>query len=743
MGRITLMLLAVIVSRLSADAGGDKRPVTVEDCVSTRRVLMEETRLSPRADQVAYVVKAPDVTRNRNVFKLYLRALDRTEERSNGRLLFESASIRELKWLPDDREVLCLTSDKSGKTRVIRLNVANGRISTVVAYPGIEDYSTDSTGQKVVFSVIAESDHHQEDQSDDEKGYSIAFGKPRTVGNLRDPRTTRLRLFMVGTGESARPKEIHIHSGIFASPILNLRNLNLSPDGKVLLFHCRPDHLPQGWDRNPVAHRFIALGMNPPALGLYEMETGRARLAINAPDPHYQTLWSADGKAFAVNSVVPIGSPTENNSPMIEPSVKITATGTHIFAVDAVSGAITLVLPNPESEEELPLWWIKAEGPMLVRADKKTVVELKMEGEKWGETGRFVGQSSESVIEDSGTSNGRIEIASAEQPVIPPDLMLTDIITGKSVVLTDLNSEYRHIALGSVSKVEWKNKFYAQCTGYLIKPPDYREGRKYPLVIMAKGWDDSFLSDTSYRTAFPPQVLADSGFLVLLVNAPSAEQEPREYPGHMGEAINWMEMVLSGISLLSDQGLIDEKEVGIMGFSRTSWLVDFMLTHSKFKFAAASSADSGAYNYGTYWLANDELTMQAFTAQYGGPPYGESFRNWLAYAPAFNAQNVMAPLLMEYTECWLGYEPLYAHEFFVALRSAGKPVDLFYYPRGQHELDTPGERIASLQRNVDWFRFWMQGYERPDPGVGEQYRRWRSLKAEQTETHSAASKDSI
>ncbi len=29
---------------------------------------------------------------------------------------------------------------------------------------------------------------------------------------------------------------------------------------------------------------------------------------------------------------------------------------------------------------------------------------------------------------------------------------------------------------------------------------------------------------------------------------------------------------------------------------------------------------------------------------------------------------------------------------------------------------------------VDWFRFWLQGYEDPDPAKAEQYKRWRELR---------------
>jgi len=466
-------------------------------------------------------------------------------------------------------------------------------------------------------------------------------------------------------------------------------------------------------------------------------------LAVNSPDPDYRTAWSADGKAFAVNSVFPVGSSFEKRNPAVRQSFEVEADATHVLAIDADTGAVSLVLRNPPTDDDLPLSWAKGNGPMMIRCDKSTVVELKREGDHWTELRRFVSSVAHSGFGNSETSNGKIDVVSAEQPMIPPDLMVIDIASGKSVVLTDLNPEYRNIALGHVEKIEWVNKFDARCSGYLIKPVDYRDGAKYPLVIMAKGWNDTFLADTVYRTAFPPQVLANSGFLVLLANNPSFDKEPRDFPGQMGEAFNWMEMVSSAISLLSKQGLADEKEVGIIGFSRTSWLVDFMLTHSAFRFAAASSADSGAYNYGEYWLSNDESDMKGAETLYGGPPYGESFRNWLTYAPAFNTGNVATPLLMEYTESWLGYSPLDAQEFFVALRSQGKPAELYYYPRGEHELDTPAERVASLQRNVDWFRFWMQGYERQDPDAREQYKRWRSLKTDQDAGCPGASRDKL
>jgi len=65
-----------------------------------------------------------------------------------------------------------------------------------------------------------------------------------------------------------------------------------------------------------------------------------------------------------------------------------------------------------------------------------------------------------------------------------------------------------------------------------------------------------------------------------------------------------------------------------------------------------------------------------------------------------------------------------------------KPVEYYYYPNEDHQPDHPQARLANLQRNLDWYRFWLQGYERTDPEDPEQYVRWRAFRKEQDENKS-------
>ena len=50
-----------------------------------------------------------------------------------------------------------------------------------------------------------------------------------------------------------------------------------------------------------------------------------------------------------------------------------------------------------------------------------------------------------------------------------------------------------------------------------------------------------------------------------------------------------------------------------------------------------------------------------------------------------------------------------------------------------HVLTNPVARMASQGGSVDWFRFWLQGYEDPNPTKADRYKRWRELKTLQVE----------
>jgi dipeptidyl aminopeptidase/acylaminoacyl peptidase len=181
----------------------------------------------------------------------------------------------------------------------------------------------------------------------------------------------------------------------------------------------------------------------------------------------------------------------------------------------------------------------------------------------------------------------------------------------------------------------------------------------------------------------------------------------------------------SAIDALDAQGLIDPDEVGIIGFSRTCYYIESALIHAPRRYAAAVIADGVDESYLQYLLFGEGRASREEEVIYGTQPFGPGLQKWVETAPGFNLHRLQTPLLIQaiappaILEEW---------EIYASLRLQKKPVEMIYFPRGQHILQKPLERLASQQGDVDWFRFWLQGYEDRNPAKLEQYRRWRELR---------------
>lgn len=732
------------------EAQQSKRPITVADCVQTRRIFEGQVELSPDGESVAYVVEAPDVATNKNHYRLYLRDLKHPEVRDNGKLLLDTERVlRGVNWPAHSNKLFLMEELEHGPVVIeVDTETADTRVA-VTSTDAIASFSVDASGDMIVFSAWSGPSNDQNVRPYLEYGYAVVFGKglkPPVESNA--PHDLRFSVFLAKRAKGGRFEVSKINS-----PLTELRGvtaLTLSPSGRFLILSYKQKDFPKSWQRNPYVRWCLRAGIIPESLGLYDFESGKFQLAFDSPSAGWAhpAVWADDSQAFSVNALSPADSAWEKTELRAAPrsgDVNWPYTHTHTFAVDLRTMRVTEVAKNPA------IWfmnqivsWKTADAAVLLRKDDHTFTWLKPGESEWEATGdsrlsvgnvNIYSAMYIKVARLNAASDGKRIVGAFETRENAPEIFVHDLSTGRTSVLTDLNPELRGVVLVPVEAVAWRDRHGFHCTGSLIKPWGYEPGKRYPLVIMTKTWwDHYFLADTEYHTAFPPQPLASSGFLVLL-----AEERPREleesrsgkypghYPGHMGEAAELKDIIDGAIDLLVRKGLADKRNVGIMGFSTTSWKTDVVLTRYGSRFRAASSADSGLWNYGLYWSSNDAGMMRSSEEYLGGPPYGKTSKHWRTFSPAFNAFRVETPLLMEYTA--RGRTAIDGLEFFVALTRQGRPADLFYYPRGDHVLDTPSERMASLQRNVDWFRFWMQGYEGRSPTYDpEQYTRWNALK---------------
>lgn len=358
-----------------------------------------------------------------------------------------------------------------------------------------------------------------------------------------------------------------------------------------------------------------------------------------------------------------------------------------------------------------------------------TLIErYQLSGVEWVLTESSISDNSNATrmssapIPACGASTNGLEVTIRQTLNLPPVLWVKDLASGKSRPLWNPNRQLAKMKLGDASIYRWKDKTGYEWAGGLIKPVDYVSGERYPLVIQTHGFQNNVfkvVTDGAFPTAMAARPLASAGIMVLQIpdrpgkDFVTSEEADRQIGGYV-----------SAIEQLDSEGFVDPKRVGIIGFSRTCWYVESALIKYPKVFAAATIADGVDESYMQYHL--DPGYAHEFETINQGKPFGEEgIRKWIQLAPGFHLDRVNTPLRIEAID---PISILHEWEIYSSLRLQDKPVDLVYIPDGQHILQKPLDRMASQQGNVDWFRFWLQGYERPNPEDPGQYKRWEHLR---------------
>ena len=182
------------------------------------------------------------------------------------------------------------------------------------------------------------------------------------------------------------------------------------------------------------------------------------------------------------------------------------------------------------------------------------------------------------------------------------------------------------------------------------------------------------------------------------------------------------------MSQLVSEGKVDPERIGIIGFSRSCYWVMQALTASSIHFKAALVTDGWMMTYFEYVAFIDYYqngVPRQFDTVIGASPFGEDLRQWLKRSPGFNLDKVTAPLLVAAEG---RIRLLVMWDVYAGLRYLHKPTDLIQLNTDEHILTNPAMRLASQGGSVDWFRFWLQGYEDHNPAKAEQYARWQKLR---------------
>jgi dipeptidyl aminopeptidase/acylaminoacyl peptidase len=517
--------------------------------------------------------------------------------------------------------------------------------------------------------------------------------------------------------------------------------LALSPDGKTLATSLPVVDVPKEWEtlypspykddpyRIQARHQSVEAGVGALFVSQYvtiDLKTGQTHPVTAAPTGRSgrwvagglaALQWSPDGRSLALPStfVASDHSSEEGNTPCLA-------------IADLVKGSVLCLEPIKATytKDGVP-----TPGYFFIDSLDFTGPTLSMQYRRYDQMKRVrvfaeavAGNwEQQSDIENDDAQDVFLSVSIRESLNQPPVLVAKDIRTQSSRVIWDPNPQLRSIGLPEATVYHWKDESGHEWTGGLYKPADYHLGHRYPLVIQTHGFTETmFLPSGTMTTAFAARALAGAGIVVLQIRgcpihvSVASEEAPCNVRGYE-----------AAVKQLNEEGIIDPEKVGIIGFSRTVYYVMGALTASSLSFKAASITDGVDFGYWQYLLAVDMAdngTGRGSEAIYKAKPFGDGLQQWIKSSSMFKMQQVNAPLMVVgegVTSAMLMWEP------YAALRYLHKPTDLVLLNTNEHILTNPAVRLASQGGSVDWFRFWLQGYEDPALAKAEQYRRWRGL----------------
>lgn len=307
-------------------------------------------------------------------------------------------------------------------------------------------------------------------------------------------------------------------------------------------------------------------------------------------------------------------------------------------------------------------------------------------------------------------------------PLVPPQLERVDLATGTRRILYAPNARLAAAVAASVQveDLSWTNAAGTRFAGHLILPRGHGPGRM-PLFInyyVCPG----FLKG-AYGGEWPLISMAGVGIAALCINHPPlTEHNPTNYE-------NALSGVRAVVERLSARGLIDPRRVGMGGLSFGSEVATWIAGHSDLLAAVSIASGQGTLDW--YWQSaiqpgfEDQRAMRFWGL--GWPDDPASAEAWHRVSSSYFAASIRAPYLIQAPEGEFRVNT----ELYARLIHYGTPTDFWIFPEEMHQKTQPAHLLSVNERNLDWFRFWLQGTEDPAAAKTAQYARWRAMRARQ------------
>lgn len=661
-------LLAALPS-LAAARGLDVRDLQKLDRVSS-------PVLSPDGSTVLFAKRVVDADVTKGSSSLWVRNLLTRDMGPPKRLTPEGWNVNSPAFSPDGKTVYFL-SGKSGIQQLYALPLAGGTPRQLTAFAlDVASYKLSPDGTRVLFSADTFADCKADFACTQKKLDATAAKKSTGVvydglfvrhwDTWADGRRSRL---FVAALPGAKAKAVSTATSLTdrldgdapSKPFGGADEYTWSPDGTSVVASVRVAGKGEAWSTNFDLYKIAADGSSAP-------------VNLTAANPAWDTgpVFSADGNTLYYRAMKRPG-----------------------FEADRF-GLMAMDLASKQVREIAPSWDRSADGIVLAKDGATIYTTAQDVGQHplfavdvaSGAVKSVVGEGSISAFDIAGDT-----LALTRNTLKSGDQLFTTTLSGAPLraITPSAQEALGDVSFGDFEQFNFKGWNNETVHGYVVKPHDYVEGKKYPVAFLIHGGPQgSFGNGWSYR--WNPQTYAGQGYAVVMIDFHGSTGYGQAFTDAISQ--HWgdrpLEDLQKGWAAAQKQyAFLDGKNACALGASYGGYMINWIAGNWNEPWKCLVNHD-GVFDIRSMAYVTEELWFTEW--ENGGTPYDVP-KNIEKFNPVNHIANWRVPMLVVQGEKDYRVPVDQGLSTFTALQRKGIESKLLYFPDENHWVLKPQNSI--------------------------------------------------
>jgi dipeptidyl aminopeptidase/acylaminoacyl peptidase len=280
----------------------------------------------------------------------------------------------------------------------------------------------------------------------------------------------------------------------------------------------------------------------------------------------------------------------------------------------------------------------------------------------------------------------------------PAELLTVSLTGGEPKALTSFNTaRMAALDLGTVEEATFEGGGGDKVHMFIVYPPGFDRGRKWPLVQMIHGGPHgAFQDEFHYRWNAP--LLASRGYVVAMVNFHGSTGYGQAFAESIvgNHADKPFADLMKSTDWLLAKGFIDEKKMAAAGGSYGGYMIAWIQGHTD-RFAALVD-HAGVYDLMGQFASDDTWGRPG---NYGASPWTDPARVDL-YSPSRYAKDFKTPTLILHGEKDYRVPVTQGINLYGVLQGKGVPARIVLFPEENHWVLKPQAALLWWKEVFGW-----------------------------------------